>query len=476
LQKGFFQRAVEVDYALTPESSEDPAFGATFAQPVSRNPAAGAVRLSLYAPVAIHSLAWANNGWLQELPDPVTKIAWGNFAALSIDLASELGLADGDRVTLTTATAECALPVVVQPGLPKRSVSVAGGYGRRRAGRIANGVGENAFTLFATSTEYGGVDVSVKKAGAAPPLAYAQIHASQEGRHLVRTMTLEAALGHPERGTSEAQHVSHHGPAHDLSLWPGHDYKGHRWGMAVNLDACTGCGACVVSCGAENNIPVVGQDEVRRRREMHWLRIDRYYDGSKESPQMVQQPMMCLHCENAPCETVCPVLATVHSEEGLNQQVYNRCVGTRYCANNCPPKVRRFNWFQYRHDDPLERMVLNPDVVVRSRGVMEKCSMCSHRIEAARAAARRAGRRLQDGDIQTACQQSCPTKAIVFGDSNDPKSELSKLARQGRAYTILEELHINPAVRYLARVRESESNEGSTANAHGHDHHKGSVQ
>jgi molybdopterin-containing oxidoreductase family iron-sulfur binding subunit len=235
-------------------------------------------------------------------------------------------------------------------------------------------------------------------------------------------------------------------------LWPGHAYEGHRWGLAIDLDKCTGCGACVVSCSAENNVPIVGELEVRRRREMHWMRIDRYYGGSPEAPEVAQQPMLCQHCENAPCETVCPVLATVHSGEGLNQQIYNRCVGTRYCANNCPTKVRRFNWFDYDRGGDLRRMVLNPDVVVRSRGVMEKCSMCVQRIEEARAAANREGRRLADGDIRTACQQSCPSQAIVFGDGNDPQSSLSRQRGEGRAYHILEELNVRPQVTYLARV------------------------
>ena len=229
-------------------------------------------------------------------------------------------------------------------------------------------------------------------------------------------------------------------------------YAGHRWALAVDLNKCTGCAACIVSCNAENNIPVVGELEVRRRREMHWLRIDRYYGGSPDNPRVLHQPMMCQHCENAPCETVCPVLATVHSSEGLNQQVYNRCVGTRYCANNCPTKVRRFNWFDYQHGDVLERMVLNPDVVVRTRGVMEKCSMCVQRIEEGRALSNREGRKLVDGDIKTACQQSCPAEAIVFGDVNDRGSAVARLSASARGYRILEEINVKSQVTYLARV------------------------
>ncbi|HEX2658156.1 MAG TPA: 4Fe-4S dicluster domain-containing protein, partial [Polyangia bacterium] len=250
-------------------------------------------------------------------------------------------------------------------------------------------------------------------------------------------------------------HEQVHEQAHGRrGLWSGHEYPGHRWALAVDLNRCTGCAACVVSCSSENNIPVVGAVEAARRREMHWLRIDRYYGGNPDAPEVLHQPMMCQHCENAPCETVCPVLATVHSSEGLNQQIYNRCVGTRYCANNCPTKVRRFNWFDYDRGGDLRRMALNPDVVVRSRGVMEKCSMCVQRIEEARALSRREGRTLADGDIRTACQQSCPSQAMVFGDSNDPASALNRLLNDGRSYQILEEINVRPQVTYLAQVRD----------------------
>jgi molybdopterin-containing oxidoreductase family iron-sulfur binding subunit len=271
-----------------------------------------------------------------------------------------------------------------------------------------------------------------------------------EGRGLVREAELAEFLANPSAGNEKEEG---HGGGHPLSIWSGHEYKGHKWALAVDLSACTGCSACVVSCQAENNIPIVGEDEARRQRELHWMRIDRYYEGEPDAPRVVHQPMMCQHCENAPCETVCPVLATVHSSEGLNQQVYNRCVGTRYCANNCPTKVRRFNWFDYKHDEPIERMVLNPDVVVRSRGVMEKCSMCVQRIQEGKALAKREGRELRDGDVRTACQQSCPANAIHFGDINDPDSDVAKLAKSGRAYRLLEDINIGPAVTYLTKIR-----------------------
>jgi Fe-S-cluster-containing dehydrogenase component len=259
-------------------------------------------------------------------------------------------------------------------------------------------------------------------------------------------------------------------PGEEANLWPDdHPVDGARWGMAIDLNACTGCSACVIACQVENNIPTVGKDEVRRHREMHWLRIDRYYSPSAATPllprptandvDVAHQPMLCQHCGNAPCEVVCPVLATVHSEEGLNQQVYNRCVGTRYCANNCPYKVRRFNWFDYAHDDQMENLVLNPDVTVRSRGVMEKCTFCVQRIQEAKIEAGRLGRVLADGDIQTACQQSCPTRAIAFGNLNDERSEAARRARSSRAYKVLEELNVQPAVSYLGLVRNRPANQ-----------------
>ncbi|MCE9667608.1 TAT-variant-translocated molybdopterin oxidoreductase [Myxococcus stipitatus] len=420
-------------------------------------------QLVLYPTVALRDGAHANNAWLQEVPDPITKATWGNTACVAPSRAKELGLKDGDVVLVRVGGRSLSLPVLVQAGTHPSALGIAVGYGRTRAGRIGDGVGGNGFTLASVvegRARRQVVGATVVATGERQKLPLTQTHSRLEGRPHVREAELAAFLANPRAGNeAHGGHGAKEG--HSPSMWSGHQYNGHRWALAVDLSACTGCSACVVSCQAENNIPSVGRDEVLRQREMHWMRIDRYYQGDEANPQAVFQPMMCQHCENAPCESVCPVLATVHSSEGLNQQVYNRCVGTRYCANNCPTKVRRFNWFDYPHDEPVERMVLNPDVVVRSRGVMEKCSLCVQRIQEGKAAASREGRPLRDGDIQTACQQSCPAKAIHFGDLNDPESRVAKLAKDGRAFRLLEELNIGPSITYLTKIRNTGSGSGT---------------
>ncbi|KHJ38592.1 tetrathionate reductase subunit B [Pedobacter glucosidilyticus] len=433
------------------------------------------VELQVYESVAIGSGVQANNPLLQELPDPVSKVTWDNYAALNPKYAESLGINQFDIVTLKGGDYAIDLPVLYQPGQAQGTVSVALGYGRVKAGKVGDAVGKNAypFLSYINGTLQGVNSVSITKTGGFEELAQTQTHHSFEGRNVIREATF-AEYKH------DATHGSgNHGAKHKTyDLWNKYDQPGHNWVMAIDLNACTGCGACIVACNVENNVPVVGKDEVRRRREMHWLRIDRYYtfneegkkvteekeieaiEGAMENVSVVHQPMLCQHCEHAPCETVCPVLATVHSSEGLNHMAYNRCVGTRYCANNCPYKVRRFNWFNYWNDSRFDnylnneftQLVLNPDVTTRFRGVMEKCSMCIQRIQAGKLEAKIAKREIKDGDIKVACQQTCPTNAIIFGDANDPNSEVSKALKNERTYYVLEELNVQPGIGYMTKI------------------------
>jgi molybdopterin-containing oxidoreductase family iron-sulfur binding subunit len=414
--------------------------------------AAGKLSLALYQKITLRDGGHAGNPWLQELPDPLTKITWDNYVNVAPKLAEKMRLTEGDVVRLSKGSTAIELPVHIQPGHHEDCVSVALGYGRTKAGRVGSNVGANAypFVAFANgSFQYETSGVAIEKTSGRIEFAKTQTHDSHEGRELVRELSF-TAYHNAER---------HNGASHNgkqMSMWPGHEYAEHKWGMVIDLNACVGCSACLLSCQAENNVPVVGKDEVRRRREMHWIRIDRYYEGAPDDPRVAYQPLTCIQCDNASCESVCPVLATVHSGDGLNMQVYNRCVGTRYCANNCALKVRRFNWFDYAHDDALANLALNPDVTVRSRGVMEKCSFCVQRIEEAKIRARNENRPIRDGEIQTACQQSCPAGAITFGNLLDAESRVAQLKRDGRNYVILEELNLQPALSYLAKVRNDE--------------------
>lgn len=415
------------------------------------------LELHFYESVALRDGRQANNPWLQELPDPISKVTWGNYAAVAPSLAARMGLSNGHVVSLKTEKGQIELPAFIQPGQDSRTISIALGYGRTAAGKAAQNVGINVFPMTSISggeRRYSASIVAATRTGKRESLASTQTHFSMEGRPIVLETSLEELQQESAKageGEGEAQ----------TSLWAERLQGEHAWGMAIDMNACTGCSACVIACQAENNVPVVGKDQVERTRIMHWIRIDRYYSGPEENPASVHQPMMCQHCQNAPCETVCPVLATTTSSEGLNQQVYNRCIGTRYCANNCPYKVRRFNWYNYTEnpafdfnmESPLGRMVLNPDVAVRSRGVMEKCSLCVQRIQLAKNVALQSGRPLAEGDIQTACQQSCPTQAIVFGDLKDPNSRVSQLQRSQRRYQVLEDLGTRPNIGYLKKVR-----------------------
>jgi MoCo/4Fe-4S cofactor protein with predicted Tat translocation signal len=406
------------------------------------------LELVLYSSIAMGDGRHANVSWLQEFPDPITKICWDNYASVSLAAAEKFQLREGDIVRLKVGDQKIELPTHIQPGLHDEVVAVAVGYGRTKAGKVGNNVGFNAYQLASLGKNgavFSGREISMAKTGENYKLACVAGNNSMEGRKIV----VEATLSEYLKDASANNH-NHH----VFSIWSGHQYNGHKWGMAVDLNSCTGCSACMVACMTENNIPVVGKRYVLQGREMHWLRVDRYFVGDPVNAETVFQPVMCQHCDNAPCETVCPVLATVHSSEGLNDMVYNRCVGTRYCSNNCPYKVRRFNWFNYAKtvDKPLH-LAHNPDVTVRTRGVMEKCTFCVHRIKAARSQARVDNRELKDGDVQTACQQACPTGAIVFGDLNDPHSKVVGLWKEKRSYALLEEFNASPAVRYMTKIR-----------------------
>jgi molybdopterin-containing oxidoreductase family iron-sulfur binding subunit len=403
---------------------------------------------------AIWDGRFANNGWLQELPKPLTRVTWDPTAWISPRLAEEQQLRNGDLIDLKYRGATARLPVFVVPGHPAQSVTVFFGYGQRQAGRVAKAVGTaeqfNVFPLRTSDAPWFGRGLEISKAGSNYPLSSTQEHHLMEGRAPVRVATLETYKARPA-----VIHEMGHTPPRTLTLYPEHEYNGYKWGMAIDLTSCTGCGACTVACVAENNIPVVGKPEVARGREMHWIRVDHYFTGEDlDNPQAVHQPVPCMQCETAPCELVCPVAATAHSAEGLNDMVYNRCVGTRYCSNNCPYKVRRFNFLLYADwKTQSEYGQKNPDVTVRSRGVMEKCTYCVQRINQARIDAKREDRKIRDGEVVTACQAVCPADAIVFGDMNDPNSQVNKLKAQERNYGVLEDLNTRPRTTYLAALR-----------------------
>ncbi len=487
-------------------------------------------QLVIYAPHVLGTGADANNPWLQEIPDPISKVCWGNYIAIPENQAmAEMGFRMSEGKTQMAAIEvngeKYELPVVTQPGMPRNTAAIALGYGRNAelAGKVAaEAAGVNAFQMLKGKAlryaVFGGVQVS--NTGQETWVAQTQTHDTIMGR---KTIVQETLLSEYKNNTFErydpkiATSAGKVDPT-SISLWDlngdgfkekeafrspeekakqeeidkltanqwskrtakasdVHEYPNHHWGMSIDLNSCTGCSACIVACSLENNVPVVGKLEVYRRREMHWLRIDRYYSSktdnpkdyaaleeAAENPEVVFQPMMCQHCNNAPCETVCPVAATTHSSEGLNQMTYNRCVGTKYCANNCPYKVRRFNWFNYANNDEFDyymnnkfgRMVLNPDVTVRSRGVMEKCSLCVQRIQAGKLQAKKERRQLQDGEFTTACASACPSEAITFGDLNNTESRVNQEIEpelEGRAYNVLAEINTRPNVWYMMKVR-----------------------
>jgi molybdopterin-containing oxidoreductase family iron-sulfur binding subunit len=417
--------------------------------------AAGGLEIAFVPSPSLHDGRFANDGWLQELPDPLTKLTWDNPALVSPTTAKTLGLASEDVVRLDYAGRSLELPVAILPGMADGVVALTLGYGRSHAGRVGSGVGFDAFTVRSSSAPGFDSGAKITKLGRRYPLSATQEHGSMEGRPIVRESTL-TELRSPKEGEKPGTlGVFEEKPPH-FSLWKEHAYdRGHQWGMTIDLNSCIGCNACMTACQSENNIPVVGKIQVAKGREMHWIRVDRYFSGDPSgNPEVVYQPVPCMHCEDAPCEQVCPVAATVHDGEGLNVMVYNRCIGTRYCSNNCPYKVRRFNFFNFTKDKPdIVKLAMNPDVTVRARGVMEKCTYCTQRINRVKIDAKLAGREIVDGDVKTACQQACPASAIEFGDIRDLSSRVAKAKADPRNYALLEELNTKPRTTYLSKVR-----------------------
>jgi len=492
-------------YSVKPAEAKTPAYSGNVTELASAlSGGKQGIDLVLYTNIAVRDGAHGNNPWLHELPDPVSKVCWDNYVSLPKQLAVKLGLRDGDTVNVKSGNVSLSnVPALIQPGQANNTVGLALGFGRTAAGKVGGSkekgfdtVGVNAYPLLSAAGRNWVVSgVEITKGDGTYALAQTQTHHSIEGRDLVRESTFAEWQKNPQAGNDKEK-------THVYTIWEKRDYRkdgspNHLWAMAIDLNACTGCGSCVVSCSIENNVPVVGRDEIRLRREMTWIRIDRYYsfrnnnsdkeiEGNYvtrekeiakfdkadkgdydhwEKIKVVHQPMMCQHCSQAPCETVCPVLATTHSTEGLNQMTYNRCIGTKYCGNNCPYKVRRFNWFRYNDNDkfdfhfnnPLGKMVINPDVTVRTRGVMEKCSFCVQRIQEAKLTAKREGKTPKDVEVRTACQRACPSNAIVFGDLHNPDSEISKLYKNERGFGVLEEINVQSSVKYMTKIRNTET-------------------
>ncbi len=454
VRTGFVAGSGFTAIAAAPRSNIGPATAAvSSAMPDSSVTAPAPNRYEVvFAPdYRVHDGRFANVGWLQELPDPITKLTWGNAALVSPATAKALGVSDGDGLALRHDSASLTIPALVVPGLADGTATVHFGYGRRGSEHAAiAAAGADAYTLWPAAGVPFISNVSIERdESASRALATTHDHWSMEGRDQARIQTAAAYVASSStQRPPRAPLPTLFQPEHPNGTSP------HQWAMTIDLGTCIGCSACVVACQAENNIPVVGYEDVLKSREMHWLRIDRYAAGPEENPTVVTQPMLCQHCEMAPCEYVCPVGATEHSSDGLNEMIYNRCVGTRFCSNNCPYKVRRFNWFDYNAElTEVERLVKNPDVTVRERGVMEKCTFCVQRIREAEIAAADAGTVLHGGDVRTACQQVCPTNAIVFGSLTEPETTMMQRRAEPRAYTVLEELGTRPRVTYLARIR-----------------------
>ena len=455
--------------------------------------------LNLYHNMTVSDGIQSNNPWLQEMPDPISKVCWDNYISVNpkdankLNIKTDAGTMTTNLISVKNSDVNIEIPAIIQPGQAEGTIGLALGYGRKLAGPVGDGVGVDAVEFLDRNSIIQNLTVTnIKLENTLKDyrIAQTQTHETIMAREsVIQETSLDKYKKDPYAGKYQFKVATSEGykKPEDVTLWSGHEYKNHHWVMAIDLNACTGCGSCVIACQVENNIPVVGKEEVLNRREMAWLRIDRYYSSdadvfdlqglekAAENPDVTFQPMMCQHCNNAPCETVCPVAATTHSSEGLNQMTYNRCIGTRYCANNCPYKVRRFNWFKYHDNEQFDKniamnndlgkMVLNPDVTVRSRGVMEKCSFCVQKIQEGKLLAKTEKRRLRDGDVKMACGSACSTDAIVFGDVNDKNSRIRKLLqvekvdkatlklKEERAYAVLDEIRVSPNVWYLRKVR-----------------------
>jgi len=428
----------------------------------SEQPLKTGLELALYEKISMGSGRFANNPWLQELPDPITTATWDNYLTISPTFAKKQGLKQEDVVRIND---KIELPVLIQPGQTQGTVGIALGYGHTAAGKVGDGVGKNVFELVNSDGGFNklmGTPVKIEKTTKTYPLALTQTHHVMEGRPIVRETVLGSFVKDPSSGNEAHKEFLKN---RNFSLYPAPKFDAFQWGLSIDLNSCTGCSNCIISCQAENNVAVVGKEQVKLDRIMQWIRVDRYYSEMDTNPEVFHMPVMCQQCDNAPCENVCPVAALTHSDEGLSQVTYNRCIGTRYCMNNCPYKVRRFNWYEYVNNNKFDynmnselgKMVLNPDVTVRQRGVVEKCSFCAQRIQASKLEAKAEDRELRDGDIKTACQQSCPTDAIQFGNLLDKKSVVSTTNDTERMYHLLESLHTLPSTSYLTKVRNKEA-------------------
>jgi molybdopterin-containing oxidoreductase family iron-sulfur binding subunit len=468
LHDGFIPNTAQTTKAITPKADWATSLNSSNTQPPTPN----TLEIVFRPDPSIYDGRFANNGWLQELPKPLTKITWDNVALVSPATAQKMGClppnyeeakrgreAHVDMIQLTQGDNRInkSVPVWILPGQPDDVITIHLGYGRPLGGRIGSGLGFNAYDIRRSDAPWSATGAGVSKTSQRYQIATTQLQFDMLGRDILREMSAEEYGKEKEKLRHERE--EHEKEIHELSLYPEVDYKnqgnGYAWGMSIDLNSCVGCNACMIACQSENNIPIVGKEQVLRGRSMHWIRVDAYFKGEEAHPEGPYfQPVPCMHCENAPCEPVCPVHATAHSAEGLNDMVYNRCVGTRYCSNNCPYKVRRFNFLLYNDwDTPTYQLMRNPDVSVRSRGVMEKCTYCVQRIQAAKIQSEIEGRTVRDGEIVTACQQVCPTEAIVFGNINDPNSKVSKLKALEREYSLLGELNTRPRTTYLTALR-----------------------